>query len=277
MFEQTSSSNYTLLIILGVIIFAVLLWMISAPSSSGVSPATPTVPTTPSVASNFSYSDESSFPSQFLSSTGTKYGVICSDASGNIVDSTTIKTDLKDVEISGDLEVKGDFKASNIGMKQIYIYNGDYKETGTCPSNGVTWYTDIGYESKNEPTPYKSRGSDTFTVGRGSKLIQIHYSLFVKKSDIDIYSDKNDANTNVYFEIRKPDGSDVTTCPKLFNSGFINTYGAHTSFSISRVLTNAQLPAGTYKLTAYMNDTNIVRVDCNDYCQATLIEVPERS
>jgi hypothetical protein len=188
------------------------------------------------------------------------------------VDSTTIKTDLKDVEISGDLEVKGDFKASNIGMKQIYIYNGKYEPSASCPSN--TWYTEIGYDLNNESAPYKSRGSETFTVGRGSKLIQIHYSLFVNQPNIDIYGD---TNTNVYFEIRKPDGSDVSTCPKLFNSGFINTSGAHTSFSISRVLTNTQLPAGTYKLNAYMNNTNFVRVDCNDYCQSTLIELPERS
>lgn len=214
------------------------------------------VSTSTPVSSNFSYSNESSSPSQFLPATGTRYSVMCNDTNGNIVEST-MKTDLTDFEIKGDLEVKGDLKVKNIGMKQLYIYNGNYTPSASCPAG--TWYTEL-----------KSPGSESFTVGSGNKLIQIEYSIWASQSEVDIYG----SNTDVYFEIKKADGSAVSTCPKLFNSGYINTGHTHFSFSISRVFTNAQLPAGTYRLTAFVQNAGVVRIDCNDYCQATLIELP---
>jgi hypothetical protein len=82
------------------------------------------------VASNFSFdSDTSSFTlAQQLSSTGTIYTLIGSDATGNLIDST-VKTDKTNVEIAGGLTTKS-LKVGSGGTATSLIQHGRIANSG---------------------------------------------------------------------------------------------------------------------------------------------------
>ena len=100
--------------------------------------------------------------------------------------------------------------------------------------------------------------SSDFTVGDGTKF------LFVSSSFLGVRSNYI-VNINYTFK-----GNNLSTPLILTQKVVMNIPHDHKSFSYNRVITNNELPAGTYTLSVSYNDGNYF----SDYLHASLLELP---
>ena len=176
---------------------------------------------------------------------------------------------------AGNIKATGNISAGSIGTGSVNIYNyGDVRTkldelfTKVATLEGkmnniktVQVFNRVRGGNGSDPhrTPVGGDGiwngikSDQFTVGTGTKLFHVNFSLYCG----------GHCGTRVTFTF-----SNGHIC---IVDGYINAGGNHQGQSASFVIPNSKLPEGPYTCTCTLNGGAF---DGNDYCFATITTLP---
>ena len=107
--------------------------------------------------------------------------------------------------------------------------------------------------------PWHDWATPPFVVGTGTKIFNVNYSMWC-----------TGGGTDIHFRFYR--ASDNVLVKDIYFGSYLNG-GYHSGQSGTQVLSNADLPAGTYYMKGVATDGSS-RIDGNDYLNASIITLP---